>query len=218
MLLHQHPQPAAGPSRPIYTPRRAKYMGPDSCDLEDECPLWTPLKATSSKGWAVDRRQDLPSASFTGDATSPSTAGNFSLTSASSAIPATDLTTVPIPSNNSSTYTDVYDTATQSFTVTTSSTVSPTLSSKISKPWQPSTKSTSSHAPDKTPYVPGVILPMTLGGDSDDEAVYSVSMDFGHSSQGSSQKRRAPSSTWNGGDPQAVNLQVDLGSSDLVSI
>jgi hypothetical protein len=40
-----------------------------------------------------------------------------------------------------------------------------------------------------------------------------VPMTFGHSS--SSQRKRAAS--WNGGDPQVLNLQVDLGSSDMVS-
>jgi hypothetical protein len=78
--------------------------------------------------------------------------------------------------------------------------------------------------------VPGVILPLVLGGDNDDQAVYSVQMDFGHGTldggdMSSSKRRRRmpeglakrrPSSYWDGGSPQTVNLQVDLGSSDLV--
>lgn len=62
---------------------------------------------------------------------------------------------------------------------------------------------------------------LTLAGDSDTEAIYSVEMAFGHNADSDSERRkrnlRRRASTWDGGDPQTVNLQVDLGSSDMVS-
>jgi hypothetical protein len=51
---------------------------------------------------------------------------------------------------------------------------------------------------------------MTLGGDSDLEAVYAVSVQLGHATQ--AQRKRAPGDL----SSQLMNLQIDLGSSDMV--
>ena len=137
--------------------------------------------------------------------------------------------TLPFPSQTVS-YNDSSSLVSTSSTASSSTTLYTGSPSSFSRPWQPSTKSTTSHAPEETPYVPGVILPLVLGGDDDDQAVYSVQMDFGHGTLdggdvgGSSKRRRIagglqkrrPSTYWDGGSPQTVNLQVDLGSSDLV--
>ena len=83
---------------------------------------------------------------------------------------------------------------------------------------------TSSARPQST-YVSGLMLNLTLAGNSDSEAVYSVPMTFGHGIQNGSDsvlasRWRRDSSTdpgLNGANFQVVNLQVDLGSSDMVS-
>lgn len=85
--------------------------------------------------------------------------------------------------------------------------------STVSRPWtyQPSpSKTTSGTEPSKTTFVPGVVFNLTLGGDSDTEAVYSVPMTFGH---GTSFKRQVQR---RGSDYETLNMQVDLGSSDMV--
>jgi len=138
--------------------------------------------------------------------------------------------TLPFPSQAVSSYNDSSSLVSTSITASSSTTLYTGSPSSFSRPWQPSTKSTTSHTPEETPYVSGVILPLVLGGDDDDQAVYSVQMDFGHGTLdggdvgGSSKRRRIagglqkrrPSTYWDGGSPQTVNLQVDLGSSDLV--
>ncbi|WWD22304.1 hypothetical protein CI109_106795 [Kwoniella shandongensis] len=77
----------------------------------------------------------------------------------------------------------------------------------------------SASQPTQSIYVPGVLLNLTLGGDSETEAIYSVEMAFGHNADsGSSAMRRKSKrrpAKWDGGAPQAVNLQIDLGSSDM---
>ncbi|WWC85607.1 uncharacterized protein L201_000471 [Kwoniella dendrophila CBS 6074] len=71
--------------------------------------------------------------------------------------------------------------------------------------------------PSQTAFVPGVLLNLTLAGDSDTEAVYSVNVALGHNANARRkrglQRRRPPA--WNGVDVQMVQLQVDLGSSDM---
>lgn len=68
-------------------------------------------------------------------------------------------------------------------------------------------------------YVPGVVLNMTMGGTSDTQAVYSVEMAFGHDDDNSRRKRafRKGALYEEDGSTQYVNLQVDLGSSDMVN-
>ncbi|OCF59967.1 hypothetical protein L486_02640 [Kwoniella mangroviensis CBS 10435] len=79
--------------------------------------------------------------------------------------------------------------------------------------------SASASQPTQTAYVPGVLLNLTLAGDSDTEAVYSVDVQLGHGANDGSTKRRSIKkrgpSAWNGLDIQSVKLQVDLGSSDM---
>lgn len=54
---------------------------------------------------------------------------------------------------------------------------------------------------------------MTLGGDSDLEAVYAVPIELGHD-QPARRRKRAPGD--DGGYSQTMNVQIDLGSSDMV--
>lgn len=53
---------------------------------------------------------------------------------------------------------------------------------------------------------------MTLAGDSDLEAVYAVPVELGHGSE-STRRKRAPG---DGSFSQTMNVQIDLGSSDMV--
>lgn len=55
---------------------------------------------------------------------------------------------------------------------------------------------------------------MTLGGDSDIEAVYAVPIELGHG-QPARRRKRAPE---DGEFSQTMNVQIDLGSSDMVCL
>ena len=78
-----------------------------------------------------------------------------------------------------------------------------------SLPW--STRTRHSSASAAPTFVPGVELNMTLGGDSDTEAVYAIAVELGHSVGPS--RKRAPGDD----SSQMMNVQIDLGSSDMVS-
>jgi hypothetical protein len=80
--------------------------------------------------------------------------------------------------------------------------------SASSLPW--STRERHSSAAAAPTFVPGVELNMTLGGDSDTEAVYAIAVELGHSV--ASGRKRAPGD----GSSQTMNIQIDLGSSDMV--
>jgi len=77
-----------------------------------------------------------------------------------------------------------------------------------SLPWSTRERHTSAAAAPT--FVPGVELNMTLGGDSDTEAVYAIAVELGHSAPAS--RKRAPGD----GSSQTMNIQIDLGSSDMV--
>lgn len=77
-----------------------------------------------------------------------------------------------------------------------------------SLPWSTRERHTSAAAAPT--FVPGVELNMTLGGDSDTEAVYAIAVELGHSAP--ARRRRAPGD----GSSQTMNIQIDLGSSDMV--
>jgi hypothetical protein len=106
-----------------------------------------------------------------------------------------------------------------------SSHVYSSTTSSFSQPWHTSARTPT---PQVSQHVEGILLPMQLSGDTEDQAVYSVPMSFGHDADGSdngNQRRsygnlrykRGPSVDWQPGQPQILNLQVDLGSSDMVS-
>ena len=84
------------------------------------------------------------------------------------------------------------------------------------------TSSNSPYSPSPSPtYVPGVLLPLTVAGDSDDEAVYAVQMSFepgglGTRATRAKKRRRALRIDAEGRELQVLNMQVDLGSSDMV--
>lgn len=190
-LLYDRAQPEAGPSRPH------------------------PILHRASRSW-LHIRQDGSANASASSSPSDSTIVNSTVPT-----PTTPTDLFPVTSllaNATSTYvpsTRTYLDASSSIS-TTSSAYYASTNSSFSRPWQVSTRSTTSHAAEQTPYVPGVILKMVLGGDNDDQAVYSVPMDFGHGTLDGSLRKRRPSSKWDGGSPQTVNLQVDLGSSDMV--
>jgi len=192
-MLYDRAQPEAGPSRPRHAPSRVPFS-------------------------RLRVRQDQPGASTSLSAPLPSN------TSAPAQSTPTDLFPVTsVLANVTSTYiapTNTYASFNGSSSDLSSSTYVPAsrASSSFSRPWQVSTRSTTSHAAEQTPYVAGVVMQMVLGGDNDDQAVYSVPMDFGHGVLGGSSRKRRPSANWNGGSAQTVNLQVDLGSSDMVRI
>ncbi|KAK8845361.1 hypothetical protein IAR55_006074 [Kwoniella newhampshirensis] len=214
------PSPAISPQRPLRMSKAAKFR-------------------------TMVERQDLPG---TGQALPTTPLGQGSSTSAGGTgatyATSTSASTSPLfagptftqssytPHNTSEPYTtfpynvtQTYDT--QSITSDTWSSSSSSTSSRSTSftslwSYTPShTRSPTASAPQPTQsvYVPGVILNLTLGGDSETEAVYSVQMAFGHNAVNGSDKRKRKAkrrpSKWDGGDPQAVNLQVDLGSSDM---
>jgi hypothetical protein len=61
--------------------------------------------------------------------------------------------------------------------------------------------------------VAGVTLDMSLGGDSDLEAIYAVPIELGHG-QPARRRKRAPGD--DNESSQTMNVQIDLGSSDMV--
>jgi hypothetical protein len=199
-LLYNRVQPEAGPSRLAFnTPR-----GP-----------WSPLHprqdGQSQAGASSSPASTIASDAFNSTVPAASTPTDlFPVTSLISNATST-YTPTTVPSSSSDRNASSSYTATSSSYYTASSRSAP-----FSRPWEPSTRSASSHAAQSTPYVSGVIVKMVLGGDDDDQAVYSVPMDFGHGALGGSRRKRRPSSSWDGGSPQTVNLQVDLGSSDMV--
>ncbi len=128
----------------------------------------------------------------------------------------------------SSTYTAVNNNGDQSNQTDISSPGATDSSTQtFNAPWTyTATQTSTGTAAAQTSYVPGVLLDLILAGDSDSEAVYSVQMAFGDDMQNSTEdvlfptrriKRKSTTLDWDGGVPQTINLQVDLGSSDLVS-
>ena len=227
-------QPVAGPSRPTYhTLSHSRISSSRSarrvpfCELGDQCPLLftstpTPvsplleqplLQLSNTPRGNEGKKEKRQGHSYTAKS-------NISSSSASSTSdglfqgPASTPYTITsyLPTTTSNTYS----------TITASSGVSDNAS-ESNLPWTYTATQTydSTAASAQTSFVPGVILNLTLAGDSDSEAVYSVPMTFGHASEGSSDAvlsaRGRFDSDWDGGDPQTFNLQIDLGSSDLVS-
>ncbi|KAL1412088.1 hypothetical protein Q8F55_003085 [Vanrija albida] len=97
------------------------------------------------------------------------------------------------------------------FTASNSSTSSWTRTMPWTYSPSPPTKTTSGKGASQTTFVPGQVFNLTLGGSTDSSAVYSLPMSFGHSI-GSSRKRGPD---WDGVSPQVINMQIDLGSSDM---
>ncbi|ODN97025.1 hypothetical protein I350_08003 [Cryptococcus amylolentus CBS 6273] len=133
---------------------------------------------------------------------------------------------------------------TQNTTITSTSTSSSSSSSARTSSKSSSTKSTrtttftslwstsksktatgtaSAATSTKSAYVPGVVLNMTMSGDSDTQAVYGVEVEMGHDDDDDKRKRKRGMGWGMGrrasyakdGKNQMVNLQVDLGSSDM---
>ncbi|WWC57905.1 uncharacterized protein I303_100440 [Kwoniella dejecticola CBS 10117] len=235
-------QPIAGPSsRPFIAPTPTT-----ECPLESPCPfLYTTQtiisparRGKSFRASKLDhlaylshiRRQDngepssqASSEVFSGAATS------YDSTSATGTT-ARPLFTGPSPSASSQTSSDgsaSYNASSiaESYTYTPTSTSSSSYyrSTSFTSLWSYSASRSRSYTasaslPSSTAYVPGVLLNLTLGGDSDTEAVYSVDVSLGHNNEASSRRRalrRGKPPVWNGMDVQSVKLQVDLGSSDM---
>ena len=200
-ILYDRAQPEAGPSRASYALRGAPWAR-----LHHRQEGQTGASASPSSTFAFDASNSTAPASTTAAATDLFPVTSMIANATSTYVPTSEVLTSTLR-NVSSTY----SATTSAYYAASSS------SSSFSRPWEVSTRSTSSHAAESTPYVPGVIMKMVLGGDNDDQAVYSVPMDFGHGTLDGSRRKRRPSSNWNGGSAQTVNLQVDLGSSDMVS-
>ncbi|OXG13527.1 endopeptidase [Cryptococcus neoformans Ze90-1] len=138
-------------------------------------------------------------------------------------------TSVPYPSNSSYNASEPYYTSNLTSTSISSSKTSSTHSSSPKQAYTTSftslwsysaSKKTATAAASKSTsssYVPGVVLNMTMAGTSDTQAVYSVEMAFGHDDDNSRRKRAFRKGALYGqdGTTQYVNLQVDLGSSDM---
>jgi hypothetical protein len=149
----------------------------------------------------------LPSESPTPFSTSE-TASSFEASYDPSASPSPS----PFPSSSASTRAPLFSgTRSETFQAPSSTTWSDSapIYTSSSLPWSTRTRNS---APSARPsYVPGVQLNMTLGGDSDTEAVYAIPIELGHSTPDATRKR-APGDI----SSQLVNVQVDLGSSDMV--
>jgi hypothetical protein len=233
MSLHPHDGPVAGPSsRPwVSNPRQAeKGTGRVSIDTTETrgdglrrrkarpskrqevasspmpessiapspsatIPLDQPVESSAPSSAFADPTSasissfDVPSSSYSPSASasaseSPTRAPLFSGTRSE---------TVYVPSSSSSTWSD------------SSARYTPS-----SLPWSTRTRHTSAAAVPT--YIPGVEFDLTLGGDSDTEAVYAVAVELGHSMPATSRKRAPGDET-----SQMMNIQIDLGSSDMVS-
>ena len=133
----------------------------------------------------------------------------------SEGVPSSDISassSIPLSASESSTRPPLFS-GTRSETFASPS-PSPTWSESASSytasslPW--STRERHSSAAAAPTFVPGVQLNMTLGGDSDTESVYAIAVELGHSV--ASSRKRAPGD----GSSQTMNIQIDLGSSDMV--
>lgn len=223
----------AGPSRQRHLTSLASPSLGAECPLGAQCPLLARSTSVSdslqkSRAKVVrDRRNEVKrqdpavgsSSTSSGSPSSTSSSALFIGPSGSSS------------SSSSALYADPTGNSTTSYTsytssVSASSRSSSKSSSTFSAPWTYTPSRTSSAAASST-YVPGVLLNLTLSGASETQAVYAVEMDFGHSSPSSTSRRRYNSerrrrrerraSSSSQGDVQQIELQVDLGSSDLVS-
>ncbi|KAK4683562.1 hypothetical protein P7C73_g6681, partial [Tremellales sp. Uapishka_1] len=178
-------QPVAGPST-LPPLKRKKRQQPSSSSASTSTYASPSASSYSSSSSSAGGLFEGPSSSSTA----------YNSTSAIESPSSTDYSTSSYVAPYSSASTSTY-----SYSPSKSS-----MTSTISRPWTYSTTRTSSGStPTPSVYVPGVILNMTLAGDSDTDTVYSVPMDFGHIA---SSKRDSTTS-------QTLNMQVDLGSSDL---
>lgn len=139
-------------------------------------------------------------------------------------------TSVPYSSNSTYNASEPYYSSNLTSTSISSSKTSSTHSTSEKPPYSPSFTSMWSYSATKktatatasesksSSYVPGVVLNMTMAGTTDTQAVYSVEVALGHD-DGNSRRKRAfrRGASYDGGETtQYVNLQVDLGSSDMV--
>lgn len=241
-MLHEAEQPEAGPSsRPYVGSISPTSLGKPgrsvtACPLGAQCPFLSSSPPSASPDPLSTLQLESPrrrvNRSLQHKRQDPSSSPSSSpqpITPSSTSTgilfdgPTTTVnSTTPYPTTSSPTY-SYNNTAPTQPSNTTSSALEPS-SETFTAPWTYTpTRTTSSSAPSQTPYVPGVILNLNLAGDSESQAVYSVPMSFGHGAQSAvdsvfpsrRRKRRPPSSDVGG--IQTVNMQVDLGSSDLVS-
>ncbi|WVQ80478.1 hypothetical protein IAT38_002583 [Cryptococcus sp. DSM 104549] len=155
-------------------------------------------------------------AAYEADTTASANSSSFDPSASISSTFYNDSSAYPTDSSSSYSYNASYS---YTYTLDTSSRISSTTKSARSTTftslWSYSATRSASSATSsstKAAYVPGVVLNMTLGGDSDTEAVYSVGMVFGHNKDSARRKR---ASYKKDGELQTMNLQVDLGSSDM---
>ncbi|WVW81569.1 hypothetical protein I302_103564 [Kwoniella bestiolae CBS 10118] len=235
--------PIAGPSSQPFTP------SPTDCPLNSACPFlyttptiirprrnrYTPRLSKLDDLSAKYRRQDNGQGAVSSSEASSDSLGGTTAFDASASTTQRPLFTGPSPSPSSSSSVDgqynatsAYATGTYNGTTdyqaTSTSSSSYYRSTSFTSLWSYSASRSRSYTasasqPSQTAFVPGVLLNLTLGGDSDTEAVYSVDVDLGHgandpSAEKRSLGRRRPP-TWNGLDVQTLKLQVDLGSSDM---
>ncbi|ODO01903.1 hypothetical protein L198_02632 [Cryptococcus wingfieldii CBS 7118] len=130
---------------------------------------------------------------------------------------ATITSTSTCSSSSSSARTSSRSSCTKSTRTTTFTSLWSTSKSKTA------TGTASAATSTKSAYVPGVMLNMTMSGDSDTQAVYGVEVEMGHDDDDGKRKRKrgigwgmgrraSYAKDWKN---QMVNLQVDLGSSDM---
>ena len=234
-MLYRDDQDQAGPSTRPYGGATIPTPAPTfaaQCELGAHCPLLPPStalpifgdgRAFSSAlpglGQGRKRKRQGRDTEFSSSAMSSATSSSTSDASSSS----DGLFVGPSLASNSTWSSSSSSSAFQRpyYQSTVTSFISFTSTRPFIAPWT----RTSSAKPENT-YVPGLMLNLTLAGNSDSEAVYSVPMTFGHGVQNGSDfvlasKWKRDSSTGSdlsGTNSQVVDLQVDLGSSDMVSI
>ena len=225
-MIQRADQPIAGPSsRPYGTPAHAlSIMSTDmlQCEHAAKCAVETGLSLSPRTSLLGTRDKQYMRRQLSSGSSSPSSLG-ASTTSSS------DLFAGPATTRS---YTNESITFSTSPTPIYGSSSSTSISSSIpststfSAPWSFNhTRSSTTAAAAQSSVVPGVIINLVFAGDSDSQAVYSVPMAFGHGSQSSSSAvtswggidQQSDVSAGNGGNDQTLNVQVDLGSSDLVS-
>lgn len=234
MALYFHDGPVAGPSsRPwISDPRQAVNKakgGSGKVSVDDDTDglrrrKSRPTRRQEGASSPAPAAEPVTEISFTPTASAITSTDQPTGASVASSIPPTSegvssadvpgASSYPTPSSESSTRAPLFSgTRSETFnTPSASSTWSEPDPSYSASPLPWSTRIRHSSASAAPTFIPGVELNMTLGGDSDTEAVYAVAVELGHSDTPS--RKRAPGD----GSSQTMNLQIDLGSSDMVSV
>ncbi|WVQ76421.1 hypothetical protein IAR50_006088 [Cryptococcus sp. DSM 104548] len=188
---------------------------------------WSPSASGGDHGASavvatMSASDSASSASDSATSYNPSATSYTAYNSTSGIFPYTSNSTESFTLNSTTTSSSSSSAHTSSRSSSSKTTRTTTFTSLWSTSKSKSATGTSSAATStKSAYVPGVVLNLTMSGDSDTQAVYGVEMELGHDDDDASRKRSMGlgmgrrASYAKDGKNQVVNMQVDLGSSDM---